>query len=596
MSPCLFFAFTLCLFGLSASQAQAGERPPNVVLVLTDDQGYGDVRSHGNKLIDTPVHDRIAAEGVRFDRFFVSPVCAPTRASLLTGRYHIRTGVHGVTRGHEIMRADEVTIGELLKDAGYATGAFGKWHNGSQYPHHPNGQGFDEFLGFCAGHWNNYFDTSLDHNGTMVKSDGFIIDTLTDAAIEFIEVNHKRPFFCYIPYNTPHTPWQVPERYWRKYQAKGIDDPAIACAYAMCENIDDNMGRVLAKLEELKIADDTIFIYLSDNGPNTDRYNGGMKGRKGSAHEGGGRVPFFVRYPRRISPGKVIKPIAAHIDLLPTLMEYCGVRNYKTKPLDGRSLVPLIESKPSAWPRRTLFTVWGGTRLQDGRRAVRTDRWRAVNEKRGWELYDMLNDPLQKQNLAQAKPDVLARFSAAYSEWFSDAASAGFNPIPIHVGHPARGEVVLEGHYAYLNPTGGKRVDAKLHGISYHGRSGWANDWVDNWASTKAHPYWHLNIVRSGDYRVFLKYACAEADVGSLLRVEVGGKSLELKVDKPFLPMTIPSPDRIDRKEAPDRTWGSLHAGTVRLAKGKTQLKIRALQIPGAEALELKAVHLIRQR
>ncbi|MFL3665871.1 MAG: arylsulfatase, partial [Verrucomicrobiota bacterium] len=394
VSTSLFFAFTLCLFGLSASQAQTGERAPNVVLVLTDDQGFGDVRSHGNNLIDTPVHDRIAAEGVRFDRFFVSPVCAPTRASLLTGRYHIRTGVHGVTRGHEIMRADEVTIAELLKDAGYATGAFGKWHNGSQYPHHPNGQGFDEFLGFCAGHWNNYFDTSLDHNGTMVKSEGFIIDTLTDAAIEFIEANHKRPFFCYIPYNTPHTPWQVPEQYWRKYQAKGIDDPAIACAYAMCENIDDNMGRVLAKLEELKIADDTIFIYLSDNGPNTDRYNAGMKGRKGSAHEGGGRVPFFVRYPRRIPPGQVIKPIAAHIDLLPTLMEYCGVRNYKTKQLDGRSLVPLIENKPSAWPSRTLFTVWGGTRLQDGRRAVRTDRWRAVNEKRGWELYDMLNDPL----------------------------------------------------------------------------------------------------------------------------------------------------------------------------------------------------------
>ena len=191
------------------------------MLVLTDDQGYGDVRSHGNELIDTPVHDRIAAEGVRFDRFFVSPVCAPTRASLLTGRYHIRTGVHGVTRGHETMRADEVTIAELLRGAGYATGAFGKWHNGSQYPHHPNGQGFDEFLGFCAGHWNNYFDTALDHNGTMVKSDGFIIDTLTDAAIEFIEANHKRPFFCYIPYNTPHTPWQVPERYWQKISGQG---------------------------------------------------------------------------------------------------------------------------------------------------------------------------------------------------------------------------------------------------------------------------------------------------------------------------------------------------------------------------------------
>ena len=596
VNPFLFFVSALCLFGLSAGQVLAVERPPNVVLVLTDDQGFGDVRSHGNNLIDTPVHDRIAAEGVRFDRFYVSPVCAPTRASLLTGRYHIRTGVHGVTRGHEIMRADEVTIAELLKGAGYATGAFGKWHNGSQYPHHPNGQGFDEFLGFCAGHWNNYFDTTLEHNGTMVKSEGFIIDTLTDAAIGFIEANHERPFFCYIPYNTPHSPWQVPERYWRKYRAKGIDDPAIACAYAMCENIDDNMGRILARLEELEIADDTLFIFITDNGPNTNRYNAKMKGRKGSAHEGGGRVPFFIRYPRRIAAGTVVKPIAAHIDLLPTLMEYCGVSGYKTKPLDGTSLVPLIEGNPSAWPSRTLFTVWGGTRLEEGRRAVRTDRWRAVNERRGWELYDMINDPSQMRNLAQAKPDLLTTLQLAYDAWFANAASAGFDPIPIHVGHPERDEVVLEGHYAYLTPTGDKRADARQHGISYHGRSGWANDWVDNWASTKAHPYWHLNIVHSGDYRVVLKYACAEDDVGSRLRVEAGGKSLELKVDKPFTPVTIPSPDRIGRKEAPERTWGSLPAGTLRLAKGNTVLRVRALEIPGDEALELKAVHLIRER
>ena len=595
MHPFKLVAVLSFLFATDHEPAWAAERRPNIVLVLTDDQGFGDVRSHGNKLIDTPVHDRIAAEGVRFNRFFVSPVCAPTRASLLTGRYHVRTGVHGVTRGHEIMRADEVTIAELLQDAGYATGAFGKWHNGSQYPHHPNGQGFDEFLGFCAGHWNNYFDTTLDHNGTMVKSDGFMIDALTDAAIAFIESNQDRPFFCYLPYNTPHSPWQVPERYWQKYRAKGIDDPSLACAYAMCENIDDNMGRLLSKLEALKIDDDTIFIFLTDNGPNTNRYNAGMKGRKGSAHEGGGRVPFFIRYPRRIKAGTVVKPIAAHIDLLPTLMEYCGVRGYKTKPLDGRSLVPLIEGKPSAWPSRTLFTVWGGTGLQAGRRAVRTDRWRAVNERRGWELYDMIADPSQTRNLAQAKPALLAKFRSACDAWFADAASAGFDPIPVHVGHPERDEVVLEGHYAHLAPLENRRADPALHGISYHGRSGWANDWVDNWSSTDAHPYWPLKIVRGGNYRVVLKYACAKEDVGSRLRVEAGGQSLELNVDRPFTPVTIPSPDRVGRKEAPERTWGSLPAGTLRLAKGNTVLRVRALEIPGDEALELKAVHLTRE-
>jgi len=593
----LFRFLPILLFLLTAihDSLLAVDRRPNVVLVLTDDQGFGDVRSHGNALIDTPVHDRIAAEGARFDRFFVSPVCAPTRASLLTGRYHIRTGVHGVTRGHETMRADEVTVAELLRDAGYATGAFGKWHNGSQYPHHPNGQGFDEFLGFCAGHWNNYFDTTLDHNGSMVPSKGFMIDTLTDAALAFIESNKDRPFFCYLPYNTPHSPWQVPERYWKKYRAKGIDDPSLACAYAMCENIDDNMGRLLAKLDELKIADDTIFIFLTDNGPNTSRYNAGMKGRKGSAHEGGVRVPCFMRYPRRIKPGTVVKPITAHIDLLPTLMEYCGVKGYQTKPLDGRSLAPIIDDSAAAWPSRMLFTVWGGTRLEEGRRAVRTERWRAVNERRGWELYDMLNDPSQRNNQAQAKPAVLAKLRMAYDEWFAEAASSGFDPVPVQVGHPERDTVVLEGHYAYLTPTGRERLDPRRHGISYHGRSGWANDWIDNWTSTEAHPRWHLNVVREGEYRVVMKYACAPSDTGARLRVEAAGDSLGFQVAKPFVPETVPSPDRVGRKEAPERTWGKLVTGTLRLAKGNTVLRVRALEIPGDEALELKAVHLIRQ-
>jgi arylsulfatase A len=595
MHPVNVVSSLLFLLAAIHDPTLAADRQPNVVLVLTDDQGFGDVRSHGNRLIDTPVHDRIAEEGARFDRFFVSPVCAPTRASLLTGRYHIRTGVHGVTRGHEIMRADEVTLAELLKGAGYATGAFGKWHNGSQYPHHPNGQGFDEFLGFCAGHWNNYFDATLDRNGTMLQSKGFIIDALTDAAMAFIESNKDRSFFCYLPYNTPHTPWQVPERYWEKYRAKGIDDPSLACAYAMCENIDDNMGRLLSKLEALKIADDTIFIFLTDNGPNTNRYNAGMKGRKGSANEGGVRVPCFMRYPRRIKPGTIIKPIAAHIDLLPTLMEYCGINEYKTKPLDGRSLVKLIDDSRAAWPSRMLFTVWGGTRLEEGRRAARTDRWRAVNERHGWELYDMLNDPSQRNNLAETKPTVLTKLSAAYDGWFAEATSAGFAPIPVQVGHQERDTVVLEGHYAYLTTTGKDRVDARRHGISYHGRSGWANDWIDNWTSIQAHPRWHLNVVREGDYRVVLKYACAPSDTGARFRVEAAGSSLEFRLTKPFVPETIFSPDRVGRKEAPERTWGSVIAGVLHLPKGNTRLRVQALEIPGDEALELKAVHLVRE-
>ncbi|MFB0554225.1 MAG: sulfatase-like hydrolase/transferase, partial [Phycisphaerae bacterium] len=181
-------------------QVTADDRKlPNVILIITDDQGWGDIHSHGNDKIDTPVMNKLAADGARFDRFFVSPVCAPTRASLLTGRYHLRTGTHGVTRGYENMRSEEVTIAEAIKQAGYATGCFGKWHNGAHYPYNPNGQGFDEFLGFCSGHWNNYFDTTLEHNGRLVKTKGYITDVLTDAAVRFIEKNKDRPFFCYIP-------------------------------------------------------------------------------------------------------------------------------------------------------------------------------------------------------------------------------------------------------------------------------------------------------------------------------------------------------------------------------------------------------------
>ncbi|GAF95371.1 unnamed protein product, partial [marine sediment metagenome] len=218
--------------GVMSEQAFGESRPrasrPNVLLIMTDDQGWGDVRSHGNDKIDTPVQDALAAQAARFGRFYVSPVCAPTRASLLTGRYHLRTGTAWVTRGLETMRSEEVTLAEILKQAGYATGCFGKWHNGAHYPHHPNGQGFDEFLGFCAGHWNNYFDTRLEYNSETVTTGGFITDVLTDAAMAFIEKHKDHPFFCYLPYNAPHGPFQVPDRYFDKYKKRGLDDKTAA--------------------------------------------------------------------------------------------------------------------------------------------------------------------------------------------------------------------------------------------------------------------------------------------------------------------------------------------------------------------------------
>mgnify|MGYP002624718351 FL=1 len=279
-------SFSLCLLRLAplaavllVCGAAAAEKPsperPNVLLIMTDDQGWGEVRSHGNPRIEPPVLDGLAESGARFERFFVGPVCAPTRASLLTGRYHLRGGVHGVTRGEENLRSEEVTLAELLRDAGYATGCFGKWHNGAHWPYHPNGQGFEEFLGFCGGHWNNYFDTELEHNGEPHQLEGFIIDDLTTAALKFIDKNKEQNWFCYVPFNTPHTPWQVPDKYWAKYQGRGLD-AETACAYAMCENIDDNLGRLLAHVEEKGLADERLVLFVKENVPQGAGYKGKM--------------------------------------------------------------------------------------------------------------------------------------------------------------------------------------------------------------------------------------------------------------------------------------------------------------------------------
>ncbi len=561
----------------------AGETPvrkPNIVLCMTDDQGWGDIHSHGNNQIDTPVMDQLAESGVRFDRFYVSPVCAPTRASLLTGRYHLRSGVHGVTRGWETMRSDEITAAEVFKAAGYATGCFGKWHNGAHYPYHPNGQGFDEFFGFCAGHWNNYFDTTLERNGEPVQTKGYITDVLTGAAIEFIQTNQNRPFFCYLPYNAPHSPWQVPDQYFDKYKVRGLDD-TTACAYGMCENVDDNLGRVLKTLDRLNLTTNTIVVFLTDNGANSDRFNDGMKGRKGSAHEGGVRVPLFISWPGHIKTGAEIPQIAAHIDLLPTLADLAGIPIPKTKPLDGTSLVPLLEGNASSWPDRKLFTYW------NRRGAVRTQRYRAVKTGQRWELYDMRTDPGQKENIAKQHPDIVLEYSEAYEKWLEDASKDGFDPIPIPIGYPERPEVIMPGHEAYFVPE-------SREGISYNFAPGWANDWITNWTSIEAYPYWNVDAIRGGRYEIAIRYTCPKRDVGAKIRVEIGGASIEGTVQKAHDPAPIPSPDRVPRKEVYEKVWATLNLGTVTLQKGKTQLRVKALSKPGQMVIDLKAVHVRR--
>jgi arylsulfatase A len=439
----------------------------------------------------------------------------------------LRGGVWGVTQSKENMRPDEVTIAEALKTGGYRTGYFGKWHNGEQYPYTPPGQGFEEFLGFNNGHWNNYFDADLIRGSQFVKRKGFIIDVLTDEAIQFMERQRAQPFFCYVSYNTPHSPFQVPDKYFNKYKAKGLDD-VLATIYGMCENTDDNVGRLLAMLDRLKLRNNTIVLFLTDNGANTDRYNSGMRGRKGSVHEGGTRVPLWVQWPAQFKEPRVIKKIAAHIDLYPTLLELCGVTPPAGPKIDGVSLGPLLKGQTAAWPERLLFThqSGGAAAPQFGRGGVRTQRYRAVIEAGGgvrrnqvaesaWQLYDMREDPGQTKDIAKSAPDIVKQLATAYENWFHEVTKAGFDKPLIPVGYDEHDPVRL---YAPQSSFTGK--------IRFYAGPGYANDWLTDWTDATDQVTFKLDVVRAGTFEVELAYACPKEDAGSQIRVGTGRHAL----------------------------------------------------------------------
>lgn len=384
---------------------------PNVLLILTDDQGYGDLSFYDNDSIQTPNLDQLAAESIRFERFYVSQVCAPTRASLLTGRYHPRTGVTGVTARREVMRSEETTLAEILQVAGYRTGIFGKWHNGEQYPNNPNGQGFGTFVGFSAGHWNNYFDTKLMRNQEEIETKGYLPDVLTEEAITFMNKQKSEPFFCYLAYNTPHSPMQVPDRYFDRVKARGLTDYNSA-AYGMVENIDDNIGRVLQSLDDQGLLDNTIVIFLTDNGPNGERFNGGMKGWKGHYDEGGVRVPFFLRHPDW--KAKTVDQLAAHIDVLPTVLNLCNVSLPDSLQLDGRNLMPLLMNEATDWSERHIYSFRHGAPFTPHPGAVRSTQYRWVlSSDSSIALYNMQNDFGQTTNIAADYPTIVARIRSS---------------------------------------------------------------------------------------------------------------------------------------------------------------------------------------
>jgi arylsulfatase A-like enzyme len=558
---------------------------PNVIVFLSDDQGWGDLSVHGNTNLATPQIDSLAREGAIFERFFVCPVCSPTRAEFLTGRYHPRGGVRGVSTGLERLNLDETTIAQVFKAAGYSTAAFGKWHNGLQSPYHPNDRGFDEYYGFCSGHWGDYFDPPLEHNGKFVRGKGFIIDDLTDHALAFIEQNRARPFFCYVPFNTPHSPMQVPDPYWERFKAKELalraarpeDEsiPMTRAALAMCENIDWNVGRVLAKLQELNLADNTIVLYFADNGPNSFRWNGGMKGRKGSTDEGGVRSPLLIRWPKQIRPGTRVTQITGAIDLLPTLADLAGIKVTSSKPLDGLSLKPLLTTTTSAWPDRTLVNTW------NNRLSLRTQQYRL--DATG-ALFDMLADPNQQKDIAKERPEVAAKLRAESAKWREELlGQLGQDNRPFTVGYststplPARDGV----------PHGNVKRSDTAPNCSY----------FTNWTSKDDRITWDIEVGSAGRYEVVVYYTCPAADVGSAVEISLGTARVQAKVTEGHDPPLYGAEhDRVQRRaESFMKDFKPMRLGEFDLPSGRGQLTLRALDIPGKQVMDVRYVVLTRK-
>jgi len=570
--------FTLTLVISSCSQLKTNKQP-NIILIMSDDQGWGDLSCKGNTNLSTPNIDNLAKTGVTFDRFYVSPVCSPTRAELLTGRYHVRGGVYATSTGGERLDLDEETIAEVFKQAGYNTAAYGKWHNGMQPPYHPNARGFDDYYGFCSGHWGNYFSPMLEHNGEITTGEGYVIDDFTNHGIQFIEDNKNNPFFLYLPYNTPHSPNQVPDKWWNKFENIDLklsnrepdreDILQTKAALAMCENIDWNVGRIVKKVEELGLSENTIIIYLSDNGPNTWRWNDGMKGKKGSTDEGGVRSPLIVKWQGTFNPGKNITQIAAAIDLLPTLSDLAQVEYSPKNELDGVSLKPLLFDEKTNWEDRYIFNHWRKT-------SIRNQDYRMDYD---GQLFDMRNDPGQKNDIASEHPEITKQLLEALQQWKTEVLTElpEKDERAFTIGHP-------EFHFSQIPAR-----DGKATGEIKRSDNSPNCTFFTNWINKTDSIYWPIEVLKSGSFTVELYYSCPAEDVGSTIQLSFGKDKLKTKIleahDPPLKGMEN---DRIPRTQSYVKDFKRITIGTIQLEKGMGNLTLKALKIPGNQVMDFR--------
>lgn len=484
----------MLLVMISLLLASCSKQPPNVVLIMTDDQGYGDIGAHGNPYVLTPNLDKFFDESVHFTDFHVDPCCAPTRSALLTGCYSLNAGVWHTIGGRSLLREGMITIADIFKANGYETGIFGKWHLGENHPFRPQDRGFSESVvhggggvGGNPGYWgNDYFDDTYVHNGVFEKYEGYCNTVWFTEAIKYIRKNRNNPFFCYISTNVPHAPLRVDEEYVKPYENMVSD--RLAHYYGMVSKIDEDFATLNKELKDLGLEDNTILIFMTDNGPcpwfggivmdfetgyPLEGYSAGMRGGKIWGYENAHRVPFFIRWPGGgIGGGRDIDALSAHIDLMPTLIDLCKLETPGNPDYDGQSLVPLLNGNINEWPDRTIITH--NQRIEfpvkDKEYQVMTERWRLVKREKD-ELYDIVADPGQHNDIADEHPDVVSDLYEQYKKWWNEEAPAPEWYAEISVGSEHENPVTLYSHDAF---------------------------------SRRGSKIWVINVVRDGQYEIRL--------------------------------------------------------------------------------------------
>ena len=538
---------------------------PNVILIVTDDQGYGDMSCHGNPWLNTPNLDRLKAEGVSLDDYHVDPFCTPTRAALMTGRYSTRVGAWAVTEGRQLLNANETTMADAFKASGYATAMFGKWHLGDPFPYAPQYRGFDDVVCHKAGGvgeignpaGNDYFDDIYYRNGKPERFQGYCTDVFFGEALRFIEQRveskNENPFFVYLPLNAMHGPFTVAEKYSKPFAEQGIPEPR-SLFYGMIQNFDENLGRLLQSLNEWKIEENTLVIFMGDNGTaagidrgakNPAGFNAGMRGKKGSPYEGGHRVACFARWPGTLPAGSNVDQLTMHCDWLPTLVELCDLTKPKQAKWDGRSIAPLLAGQTKRWDSRTLFVSRQGDRLEKwspeskGIRyphfAALTERWRYVDG----ELYDILNDPSQTKDLAAQYPEVAQSLYEQYGEWFDDVSAEGGAYTRFLLGSNEE------------NPTQFTTRD-------WHPTDGgviWKMELVQD-DTLFVNGFWTVDIQRSGRYEIRIARYPEDADQpagANQARIQIGDIDQRTELD----PSDVSATFKVNLKKGPTqlKTW-----------------------------------------